>query len=152
MKTFKKLLIVLSALVMVVAIAALAGCSSTKKYTGEYGYVEYGTKYGVKVEVSVKDDKITGVKILDSDYVAATSEDHWDDKAIWDNGLANLLKSYEGKTVEEVCALKVEVKDNGAPLTSDDDVEVDYGNLVITGATMGSGRLLLAVQNALKNK
>lgn len=149
MKTLKKLLIVVSALVMVIAIAALAGCGSTEKYTGEYGYESYGTKYGVKVEVQVKDEKISKVTILDSDYVAATSEEHWDDTAKWNNGIAALLKSYEGKTVAEVCAIKVDVDAKGEPVTGNG---INYNGLAITGATMGSGRLLLAVQNALANK
>ena len=55
------------------------------------------------------------------------------------------------RTFKEIRAINVAVKDDGEPYTTDDGVQVNYGGLVITGATMGSGRLLLAVQNALSN-
>ena len=73
---------------------AFAGCGGAKSYTGEYGYENYGVKYGVKVQVQVKGDKITGVEILQSDYTAATPEDIWDGKPTWDEGLSALLKKY----------------------------------------------------------
>ncbi len=144
----KKLFLIIS---LAFCLFAFAGCGGAKSYTGEYGYENYGVKYGVKVQVQVKGDKITGVEILQSDYTAATPEDIWDGKPTWDEGLSALLKSFEGKTVEEIRAINVAVKDDGEPYTTDDGVQVNYGGLVITGATMGSGRLLLAVQNALSN-
>lgn len=148
----KKLLKVL-ALVAVVACCAVAvafaGCGeSAKTYDGEYKYeiAAWHTTYGVKVEVTVKDDTIQSVKIVDSDYVVVTST--WDNKATWENGVEGLLKAYEGKKVADVKAVKVEVATGdfaGQPESVADS------NLMITGATQGSGRLLLAVQDALKN-
>ena len=79
----------------------------------------------------------------------------WDVKNVntWNNDEAWLLQMYEGKSVADVLAVKVFVKTTGEPYSSDkNDFTVDGDNLLITGSTQGSGRLLLAVQNALKNK
>ncbi len=111
---------------------------------GEYSYPnpwDATSKYGVKVEVKFKDQKITKVTIVDSDYIVVSS--NWDDKAIWNDGVANLLKAYEGKTIQEVMMANVEVDGDKVPTTVSNDA------FLITGATQGSGRLLLAVQNAI---
>lgn len=117
---------------------------------GEYAYPnewEPEQSYGVRVRVVVKDDKICGVKILPSDYIEVTEE--WNGKTAWQNGLGGLLKSYEGVAVSDVLQISVPCKESGEPLSSDEGgLSADSG-YVITGATVGSGRLLLAVQNAL---
>lgn len=149
----KFLFIIVCVLTFCFAVSACSkGGDGAKSYTGEYGYEQYGSKYGVKVSVRVKDGVIESVEILDSDYLAATPQDIWDGKSVWDDGLDALLESYKGKEVSFVTGQKVAVKSDGEPYTNDDEPEekIDYGGLVITGATMGSGRLLLAVQNALK--
>jgi len=58
-----------------------------------------------------------------------------------------LLKSYEGKTVEEVLAMTSSIKGvDGATTNS-----VSDDSLVITDATQGSARVLKAVQDAIKD-
>ena len=135
------------------ACAALAGgCAKTTTYSGETSYVEYGTTYGIKVNVEVQGDKISKVTVADSDYVSA-SPSGWDSKPWFDN-LSTLLAAYRGKTVEEILNKKVATYDTGAgnaPYAADEAEFIDFGDqFIITGATLGSARLMLAVQNALQ--
>lgn len=126
-----------------------SGCFSVQNYTGEYSYTEYGTDYGVKVNVALqsdrKGDRIRSVEIAESDYVEATDGEWWSDRSKWDDGLGNLLLSYRGKYLADILVTDVVRQESGAPSSVADP------DLVISGATMGSGRLLLAVQNALSD-
>ncbi len=132
----------------------LGGCNSSdssETYTGEYHYANAwgGNDYGIKVNVTVNGDKIEKVEIAASDYVEVT--DSWPDKATWNDGIAALLARYEGKTVSSVLAEEVKCGEDGTPLTAATEGYVAYdSDYLITGATQGSGRLLLAVQDALK--
>ncbi len=134
------------------ACAVLTGCVNTTTYSGETSYVEYGTTYGIKVNVDVQGDRISKVTVVDSDYVSA-SPTGWDSSA-WDNNLSSLLAAYRGKTVAEILGKKVatyEASEGKAPYTSEDAGFIDFGSqFIITGATLGSARLMLAVQNALQ--
>ncbi len=155
-KLFKVMLLVVAVACCACAMA-FAGCGGSKTYEGEYHYANPwgGNDYGVKVKVEVKDDKIQKVTLVDCDYVVVT--DSWADKAKWNDGVNALLAKYEGKTVAEVKA--IEVKTNPETVGSADtyfsavkgqpDNGQALGGLLITGATQGSGRLVLAVQNAL---
>ena len=131
---------------------SLSGCNKTQKYDGEMHYEQYGVNFGIKVSVEVQSDKkgdrIRKVSVLNSDYVSA-SPSGWD-KDKWDDNLQTLLNAYRGMYVKDVLALDVVTAENGAPYVRTDDKFSDFGgNLIITGATLGSGRLLLAVQDAL---
>ena len=120
------------------------GANTTKVYTGEYKYENTwvpGSYYGIKVAVTVKGETILKVEVLDSDYTEVT--DSWEDKDIWINNLDSLLAAYDGKTVAEIFDVDVTVDGNGQPTAVSDS------DLMISGATQGSGRLMLAVQNAL---
>lgn len=129
--------------------AAVCGCAKEKTLTGEMHYNEYDTEYGIKVAVTVKGDKIKKVEVLESDYVSASPESSGWDSSPWDNGLSALLAAYEGKSVKEILAKEV-VTEGDKPLVSNQSGFINYGSdLIITGATLGSGRLLIAVQNAL---
>ena len=114
--------------------------------TGEYHYPNAWSPdaphYGIKVNVAVKDGVIVSVTEADSDYVSVT--DSWESKDIWLNGIDELLAAYNGRTVEAVLAEEVVTSEGGQP------DKVENADLMITGATQGSGRLLLAVQNALE--
>ena len=138
----------------VAGCAMLSACRSDEVYTGEYGYTQYGTNYVIRVQGAVDDGKLNAIKGASSDYVAVSEPmGEWTEEDVnnWKNGLNNLLKAYEGKTVDEVLAMRVAVSEDGAPLVKSDEGFVNYdGSLIISGATLGSGRLLLAVQNALK--
>lgn len=148
MKRIKKALIGLAVgTVAALGVVGFAACGDGG-LTGEYHYPnawsETSPDYGIKVKVTLSDDETTikSVKIVDSDYVEVT--DSWEDKDIWNDGIADLLKAYEGKKVADILAVKVETEDSVPSSVGDED-------LLITGATQGSGRLLLAVQDALKD-
>lgn len=143
---FKKIIAV-AALVSACCVCTVAGCSSgdAKTVEGDYHYVtEYGT-YGVKVSVEVNNDKIKKVTILDSDYTLTTSAEYgFADSAKWDKGVNALLNTYTDRSVSSVLEQKVTVGADSVPTA------VDNSAFVVSGATQSSGRLLLAVQDALK--
>lgn len=142
--------------VLAIGAGAAAGCNNDKKvngtFTGEYSYENYGTTYGVKVEVVVEDDVVKSVTPVESAYVEVTP-DMGDWKAEnWTAHEAEVYNKYVGKTVEQILAIKVACDESGAPITNDDsETEITYDGLLHTGATLSSGRLLLAVQDALKS-
>lgn len=150
MKSFKKLAV----LSLCAALPfAVCGCVQTTNVQGEVSYTEWGTNYGIKVNVEVqassKGDRIRKVTVIESDLVDAT--EGWNGKEKWDKELDNLLLAYRGEYVADVLAKEVTVNDNGAPVDSSSSNYIDFGeDFIISGATIGSARLLLAVQNALK--
>ncbi|MCX4286768.1 MAG: hypothetical protein OSJ68_05710, partial [Clostridia bacterium] len=95
----------------------MTGCNEkTETFTGEYKYANAWTPskyYGVKVEVTVKGNKISEVKLVDCDYTVVT--DTWDENGKWINGIEGLLGQYVGKTVDAVKAIKVSTEANGQP-------------------------------------
>ena len=166
MKKVTKLIagVVLAASVAVTA-GALVGCGGEeeKTYTGEYSYsVTYGTStstYGVKVDVTVSGDKIKAVAY------SATQPEGWHNiTPTWKEnaekgqlgydktnaGLADYLAKFEGKTVDEVLAINVSKSEAGVPNT-DEAAHTAMGDLLYSGATQTGGRLILAVQDALKD-
>lgn len=120
------------------------GKSNGKTVNGDYHYdTDYGT-YGVKVQVIVDDGVIGSVSITDSDYIEVS--DGWEGSKLWYDGADALLAEYSGKTVEEVLAIEVSCSESGQPVSGQ-----DLGGLIVSGSTQSSGRLLLAVQDALRN-
>ena len=74
--------------------------------------------------------------------------DNWDKHEAW------LLQQYEGWSVADVLDVKVNFANNGEPFGTNENnfnynAELSASGLVIGGATQGSGRVMLAVQNAL---
>lgn len=141
-----------SALTVSCGAMVFAGCgggNETKTVEGDYHYVtDYGT-YGVKVSVEVEDSsvgyKIKKVSLIDCDYTVTTSAQYgFADEAKWNGGLNALLDVYSGRTVSSVLEKKVTTDASSAPTAVSDSA------FVIAGVTQSSGRLLLAVQNALK--
>ena len=124
-----------------------SGAQTTKVYTGEYHYANAwdssAPDYGIRVAVKVKGGYILSVEVLDSDYVEVS--EGWENANLWNDGLSNLLSKYAGKTVQEVLAVEVTTSES-TPGQPEDISDQQY---VIAGATQGSGRLMLAVQNAL---
>ncbi len=158
-KLFKAFLLVAVVACCAVAVA-FAGCgdkTTGTTYEGDYHYSQtHGvntTVYGIKVKVTVDGDKITKVEKVASDYVEVTTSTtvpgRWEQAQIdnWNNNLGALLKAYEGKTVAEIKALEVKCTDS----VPDKKADQSWGDsaLCISDATQGSGRVLLAVQNAL---
>ena len=123
---------------------ALSGCGGgDKEYTGEYHYKTEYDDYGVKVEVEVRGGIIKDVDVVKSDYTEVTS--FWEGKDNYYAHREGMLEAFEGKTVEEVLSYTVSCDSDGTPNKIDAN-----GLQLVTGATQCSGRLLLAVQNALK--
>lgn len=145
MKRMKKALIGLAVgAVAALGVVGLAACGgNTTTLEGEYQYTAWSTNYGVKVEVTVNtdDNTIEKVEIAESDYVQCTES--WKDRNIYVNGEAELLAAYEGLEVDDVLAMTVTTGTDGTPSA------VSESDLLITGATQSSGRLLKAVQDAL---
>lgn len=152
-KQVKVLTAIITSAVCAFGIAALSGCAQKQTLTGEMSYNRWGVNYGIRVNVEVqtdsKGDRISKVTVADSDFVSASESDGWD-KTKWDSNLNNLLLAYRGEYVADVLAKEV-ATDGEEPLAADAEGFVNYGDdFISSGATVGSGRLLLAVQNALK--
>lgn len=157
MKKLGKFLVV--GAVAAVACAALVGCGA-QTYSGEYKYANpwnaSGDGYGVTVSVEVSDGKITKVTCTDPEGYhnitatwteGANPGDLGHDKAA--AGLdAYLNEHIIGKTVSEIKAINVGKAENGVPNTG---TESGQGAYVYTGATQTSGRIILAIQAALKD-
>jgi len=143
----KKILVLMLALVMALSVCAFAACDKPVTLSGEYKYANPwdATKfYGVKVDVTVKGDAIQSVVVTSTDTAEYTNlSASWEDKAKWTDGQAAFLASFAGMTVAEVNAVEVACAESGQPNTV-------TGMEYVTGATQSSGRVILAVQNALK--
>lgn len=157
MKKFKKAIIALSVCALAaLGTAGLAACGDdtvSGTAEGDYHYENYGTNYGVKVSVTVEDGVITSVTRVNSDYVEATSGYNGEWEAAYNNGIDALLQTYVGKTVDYVLSINVAV-DEMVPVMQSDGSFSSYGDdneFLIADATQSTGRLLLAVQDALKN-
>lgn len=152
--------------VAAIAVAGTVGLTAcgNSGYTGEYHYNNHNTEYGVKVKVEIEKNSenillstIKSVTIVNSDYtqLSAVNPDYgWTEekRENYSSKEADLLKAYEGKTVMEVTSMQVQKKETGDPdsiIAVMPDVSAD--DYVITGATQSSGRLLLAVQDALND-
>ncbi len=144
----KKIVVLLLAVVMVLSVVAFVACAPSETVTGEYHYANpYSAEspdYGAKVDVTVSNGKITKVTLYsdeDTGWVNLTST--WDNRQTWLDGVDNYLKSFEGKTVEEVNAATATIQ--GVNDATSNSVSIDH----VTGATQSSARVLLAIQNAL---
>lgn len=166
MKRMTKLLAVLAVgAVAAAGVVGLAACGEkgiSGSAKGEYSYESYGHTYGIKVEVTVENGKITKVERLEHDWVEATDTvmGDWDGGANYNKEINNELKKFNGLSVDDVLDLEVAVTEAGAPETQKSDGEANPNfkplvigdtNLVLTGSTQSSGRLVLAVQDALEN-
>lgn len=152
-KLFKAFLLVAVVACCAVAVA-FAGCgdkTTGTTYEGEYHYNSHNNEYGFVVKVTVDGDKITKVEDITGDkYVSCSAVNEnldWTQAKVdnWNNNLAGLLKAYEGKTVAEIKAATGTIKG----VNEATDNTLSDSALVITDATQGSVRVLLAVQNAL---
>ena len=160
-KIFKGIAVLAATAAVGTGVAMAAGCSG-KEYTrvGSYSYVNYGHTYGVVVEVTVKNNIITRVEDItksneeSKDWVPVSDPNPaygWSEEAVanWNTNEEWLLAQYEGWSVADILALKAYVKTGGEPYSEDKNVDAVESSLVISGATQGSVRILLAVQDAL---
>lgn len=138
----KKVLVLVLVAVMVFAVCSLTACG-VETYTGECSYESWGTTYGCKVDVKVKDGVIQSVKLYsdkDTGWVRTTPEEDWVGYKTTEESYPDFLKLFKGKTVEEIN--KIIANPIGIPFVSNEEFN-------IAGATVSSARIILAVQNAL---
>lgn len=148
-KLFKTLAVCAVAGTLCAGIAVFSGCGAKEEtYFGQYHYTNYGHEYGIAVNVTVKGDDIIKVEKVASNYVEVSAGWTEEGKTTWNNGINTLLAKYADKTVTEVKAATGTIdKIDSATANS-----VSDNDLLITGATQGSVRVLKAVQDALNNK
>lgn len=133
---------------------------------GSYSYLNEWTKnsfYGQSVIVTVENDKIKDVKLLDDPNLtelSAASGDKWTEekRQNWTDNNSKVINALKGKTVSQVLALTVDTKmvgegdsaTKGEPLVKENNGGQTLDDAyILTGATQCSGRVVLAVQNAL---
>lgn len=163
----KKLIVIALAVVMVLSVAAFAACGSSQTVEGEYSYDNTrteGHKYGCKVTVTVKDGIITKVTVAADTDTYYNLSPGWTDtykpdgnptagKTAWMNDGQKMAESFVGLKVEDVNKIKVTCNATGEPDTKTEGVKTIDGApaalKVVASATQSSGRLILAVQNAL---
>lgn len=153
----KKVLVIALAVVMTLAVVAFAACATEQTVTGKCHYTTQWGAYGCMVDVTVKGDVITAVKLY-TDKEAAAADSTWNDahrttlkwtategqlgfeatEAAYEDWLADV---FVGKTVAEVNAYKASVNADGQSVTPE--------GVNLKGATQSAARVIVAVQNAL---
>lgn len=105
--------------------------STNNVYYGEYKETSYGQEYTTKVKVMVENGKIQKVEIIEGSnpYTDGTS---WPGNTAWTSKEQEVLKSYEGKSVDEI--------------KNSNNIVVDN----VAGATLTSNRVYQAIKDALK--
>lgn len=153
----KKVLVIALAVVMALAVVALVACEQPQTVTGKCHYSSKYGAYGAMVDVTVKGDVITSVKLY-TDAEAAAAEENWNDAhrttpswtaANGQLGFAAAEAAYEewladvfvGKTVAEVNAYEASATADGQSVTTE--------GINLEGATQSAARIIVAVQNAL---
>ena len=145
----KKILVLMLALVLALSVCAFAACGEKEvTYTGAVSYVSWGNTYGAKVDVTVKGEEITAVKLYTDE------ETGWHrTTASWTAAEGQLgfeaaeaaypeyLNKFVGKTVAEVLAVEATATAEGQTVTTE--------GWNLAGATQSAARIIVAVQNAL---
>lgn len=153
----KKVLVIALAVVMTLAVVAFAACATDPTVTGKCHYTTQWGAYGCMVDVTVKGDVITAVKLY-TDKEAAAADSTWGDahrttpswkpsegELGFDATEAAYAKwiedTFVGKTVAEVNAYVASATAEGQ------SVETEGINLA--GATQSAARVIVAVKDAL---
>ncbi|MDE6667767.1 MAG: hypothetical protein K2K38_05410 [Clostridia bacterium] len=156
-KIIKGLSILVASTALCAGVAMATACDSgyNGTYEGEYHYpnawAPTAPHYGMKVRVTVENNIITKVEDITKDAYTVVSSG-WEDKNTWITYESLLLQKYEGWSVADVLAIKVYIDENGQPYGKGDNAALLESDLLIPNATQGSGRLILAVQDALGKK
>lgn len=139
----KKFLALVLALVLMLATLALVACAESQTVTGECFYESWGTPYGAKVDVTVKCGIITNVRLYtDAETNWFRTTKSWDGYEMAEAAYANWIEdTFVGQKVEEVQAYV-------ATVTAESQ-KVGDTTPHITGATVSSARIIVAVQDAL---
>ena len=153
----KKVLVIALAVVMTLAVVAFAACATEQTVTGKCHYTTQWGAYGCMVDVTVKGDVITAVKLY-TDKEAAAADSTWGDAhrttpswkpsegqlgyAATEAAYATWIeKTFVGKTVAEVNAYDASATANGQSVTTE--------GINLAGATQSAARVIVAVQDAL---
>lgn len=153
----KKVLVIALAVVMALAVVAFVACEQPQTVTGKCHYTSKYGAYGAMVDVTVKGDVITSVKLY-TDAEAAKADENWNDahrttpgwkategqlgfeatEAAYEDWLADV---FVGKTVAEVNAYKASATADGQSVSTE--------GINLKGATQSAARVIVAVQDAL---
>lgn len=153
----KKVLVIALAVVMTLAVVAFAACATEQKVTGKCHYTTQWGAYGCMVDVTVKGDVITAVKLY-TDAEAAAADSTWggahrttpswkpsEGQLGYDAAEAAyatwIENTFVGKTVAEVNAYVASATAEGQSVTTQ--------GINLAGATQSAARVIVAVQNAL---
>lgn len=154
----KKVLVIALAVVMTLAVVALVACEQPQTVTGKCHYSSQWGAYGAMVDVTVKGDVITAVKLY-TDKEAAAADSTWGDAhrttpswtkpAEGELGFAATEAAYAtwiedtfvGKTVAEVNAYEASATADGQSVTTK--------GINLAGATQSAARVIVAVKDAL---
>lgn len=153
----KKVLVIALAVVMTLAVVAFAACATDQTVTGKCHYASKWGAYGCMVDVTVKGDVITAVKLY-TDKEAAAADSTWGDAhrttPSWKPsegqlGYAETEAAYAtwiedtfvGKTVAEVNAYKASATADGQSVSTE--------GINLKGATQSAARVIVAVKDAL---
>ena len=143
----KKVLVIALAVIMVISAFALTACTQPQTVTGECSYESWGTTYGVKVDVTVQGNIITSVKLYTDEETCwvrtSAVRGNWTQEKFdaVEGAYESFLDKFVGKTVEEVNAIVATVTAESQTVTTE--------GWAITGGTVSSARIIVAIQNAL---
>lgn len=153
----KKVLVIALAVVMTLAVVAFAACATEQKVTGKCHYTTQWGAYGCMVDVTVKGDVITAVKLY-TDKEAAAADSTWGEAhrttPSWKPSKGQLgyaeteaayatwiEKTFVGKTVAEVNAYVASATADGQSVKTE--------GINLAGATQSAARVIVAVKDAL---
>lgn len=153
----KKVLVIALAVVMTLAVVAFAACATEQKVTGKCHYTTQWGAYGCMVDVTVKGDVITAVKLY-TDAEAAAADSTWGEAhrttpswkpaegqlgfAATEAAYATWIeKTFVGKTVAEVNTYVASATAEGQSVTTE--------GINLAGATQSAARVIVAVKDAL---
>lgn len=144
----KKIVVIALAVVMMFSVLAFAACGdNSQTVTGEVSYESFNVKYGVKVDVTVKNDTITAVNLYtdeESGYCRTSPDDAtlgWEGYDETEAAYDSYIKTnFIGKSVSEVNAYVATATAVGQTVTTGPK---------ISGSTQSSARIICAIQNAL---
>lgn len=153
----KKVLVIALAVVMTLAVVAFAACATEQTVTGKCHYATQWGAYGCMVDVTVKGDVITAVKLY-TDAEAAAADSAWGEAhrttpswkpsegqlgfAATEAAYATWIEdTFVGKTVAEVNAYVASATAEGQSVTTE--------GINLAGATQSAARVIVAVKDAL---
>lgn len=153
----KKVLVIALAVVMTLAVVAFAACATEQTVTGKCHYTTQWGAYGCMVDVTVKGDVITAVKLY-TDAEAAAADSAWGEAhrttpswkpsegqlgyAATEAAYATWIEdTFVGKTVAVVNAYVASATADGQSVTTE--------GINLAGATQSAARVIVAVKDAL---